>query len=109
MVLVRALMNNFISDLKYRHFIAKFAKCYDVTRASNHFNVSRFFIYKLLNRFDGTIDSLKSKPKRHHKSPNKSKADKYELVRNYPRRNLIFLIIMRTILRPGSRVQMSKF
>ena len=80
-------MNNFISDLKYRLSIVKFAKRYGVTRASDHFNVSRSFIYKLLNRFDGSLDSLKPKSKRPHKSPNESKADEYELIKNYHRRN----------------------
>lgn len=80
-------MNNFISDLKYRLSIVKFAKRYGVTRASDHFNVSRSFIYKLLNRFDGTLDSLKPKSKRPHNSPKESKTDEYELIKNYHRRN----------------------
>ena len=62
-------MNNFISDLKYRHSIIKYANRFGVTRASDHFNVSRSFIYKLLKRFDGTLDSIKPVSKRPHKSP----------------------------------------
>lgn len=80
-------MNNFISDLKYRHSIIKFAKRFGVTRASDHFNVSRSFIYKLLKRFDGTLDSIKPFSKRPHKSPKESKPDEYELIKNYHRRN----------------------
>lgn len=80
-------MNNFISDLKYRHSIIKYAKRFGVTRASDHFNISRSFIYKLLRRFDGSLDSIKPKSKRPHHSPNESKTDEYELIKNYHRRN----------------------
>jgi len=80
-------MKNFISDLKYRHSIIKYANRFGVTRASDHFNVSRSFIYKLLKRFDGSLDSIKPFSKRPHFSPNESKADEYELIKNYHRRN----------------------
>lgn len=63
-------MNNFISDLKYRHSIVKYANRFGVTRAADHFLVSRSFIYKLLKRFDGTLDSIKPisrRPKSHPK------------------------------------------
>lgn len=80
-------MKNFISDLKYRHSIIKYANRFGVTRASDHFNVSRSFIYKLLKRFDGSLDSIKPFSKRPHYSPNESKADEYELIKNYHRRN----------------------
>lgn len=80
-------MNNFISDLKYRHSIIKYANRFGVTRASDHFNVSRSFIYKLLKRFDSSLDSIKPFSKRPHFSPNESKADEYELIKNYHRRN----------------------
>ena len=80
-------MKNFISDLKYRHSIIKYANRFGVTRASDHFNVSRSFIYKLLKRFDGSLDSIKPFSKRHHFSPKESKADEYELIKNYHRRN----------------------
>lgn len=79
-------MKNFISDLKYRHSIIKYANRFGVTRASDHFNVSRSFIYKLLKRFDGSLDSIKPFSKRPHYSPNESKADEYELIKNYHRR-----------------------
>ena len=80
-------MKNFISDLKYRHSIIKYANRFGVTRASDHFNVSRSFIYKLLKRFDSSLDSIKPFSKRPHFSPNESKADEYELIKNYHRRN----------------------
>ena len=81
------LMNNFISDLKYRHSIIKYTNRFGVTRTSDHFNVSRSFIYKILRRFDGTLNSIKPKSKRPHNSSNESKADEYELIKNYNRRN----------------------
>ena len=80
-------MKNFISDLKYRHSIIKYANRFGVTRTSDHFNVSRSFIYKLLKRFDGSLDSIKPFSKRPHYSPKESKADEYELIKNYHRRN----------------------
>ena len=59
-------MKNFISDLKYRHSIIKYANRFGVTRASDHFNASRSFIYKLLKRFDGSLDSIEPFSKRPH-------------------------------------------
>lgn len=51
----------------------------------DHFNISRSFIYKLIRRFDGSLDSIKPKSKRPHHSPNESKTDEYELIKNYHR------------------------
>ena len=80
-------MNNFISDLKYRESIVKYAKKYGATRACDHFNVSRSFIYKLLKRYDGTLNSLKPLSRRPHYSPKESKKDEYELIKNYHKHN----------------------
>lgn len=68
-------MNNFISDLKYRHSIIKYANRFGITRVSDHFNVSRSFIYKILRIFDGTLNSIKPKSKRPHNSPKESKTE----------------------------------
>jgi transposase len=80
-------MNNFITDLKYRLSIVKFANRFGVTRAADHFNVSRSFIYKLLSRFDGTLGSLKPFSKRPMSHPNQTTPDEYDLIKNYCRRN----------------------
>jgi transposase len=80
-------MKNFIYDLKHRLSIIKYANRFGVTRANNHFNVSRSFFYKLLKRFDGSLDSIKPFSKRPHFSPNESKVDEYELIKNYHIRN----------------------
>ncbi len=80
-------MNNFISDLKYRHSIVKYALRFGPTRASDHFNISRSFVYKFINMYDGTLNSLKRKSKRPLHHPNESTKAEYDLIKNYHRRN----------------------
>ena len=80
-------MNNLLSNLKYRHSIVKYAKNHGVTVACYKFNVSRSFVYKLLKRFDGTLDSLKPLSKRPHNIPNESSNEEYGLIKKYIKRN----------------------
>lgn len=81
------IKNNLLTNLKYRESIVKYAKKHNVTRASMNFNVSRSFIYKLINRYDGTSNSLKPHSKRPKHHPNESTESEYKLIRDYVRRN----------------------
>jgi len=81
------IKDNLLSNLKYRQSIVKYAKRYSVTRASMNFNVSRTFIYKLINRYDGSLGSLRPYSKRPHYHPRQSTDAEYQLIRNYIRRN----------------------
>ncbi len=80
-------MNNFISDLRYHHSIVKYAKRFGVTRALDHFNCSRSFIYKLLSKYDGTFVSLKPESKRPKYHPRQTTDEEYTMIKNYHRRN----------------------
>ena len=92
--------DNLLTNLKYRESILKYAKRFNVTRASLNFNVSRTFIYKLLKRYDGTKESLKPLSRRPHKHPNTSTDSEYKLIKDYMRRNhKIGLIILWVKLR----------
>ena len=89
------IKDNLLTNLKYRESIVKYAKRFNVTRASLNFNVSRSFIYKLLKRYDGTKESLKALSKRPLKHPNQSTEAEYKLIKDYVRRNpKIGLIIL---------------
>ncbi len=58
-----------------------------VGQQNNRFEVSRSFIYKLINMYDDSLNSLKRKSKRPSYHPNASTKAEYDLIKNYHRRN----------------------
>lgn len=80
-------MKNHISNLKYKQSVINYASRFGVTNAANKFSVSRSFIYKWRNRYDGSLDSLKELSRRPHHSPNESLNEEYTLIYNHVKRN----------------------
>ncbi len=80
-------MKKSIQDLKYRQSIVKYANRFGVTKASYRYKVSRTFVYRWKNRYDGTLKSLEYKSRRPHTCPNESSQEEYDLIINYARRN----------------------
>ncbi|MFV0498791.1 MAG: hypothetical protein ACK5NF_02000, partial [Bacilli bacterium] len=71
-------MKNHISNLKYKQSVINY---------SSRFGVSCSFIYKWINRYDGSIDSLKELSRRPHLSPNESSNKEYTLIYNHVKLN----------------------
>jgi len=80
-------MKNTTSNLLYKQSVINYASRFGVTKCSIKHGVSKSFIYKWRNRYDGTLDSLKEQSRRPHNSPNESTSDEYTLIENHIRRN----------------------
>lgn len=75
------------SDLNFRKSLVKYANRFGVTKASKEFKVSRSFVYKLLNKYDGTAESLRQMSRRPKYHPKATTHDEYDHITNYTRRN----------------------
>ena len=81
-------MGNSISQkLKYKQSVIKFSFKYGVTKAAIKFGESRRTIYRWIQRYYGTLDSLKDKSRRPHFHPNQHTEEEIKLIRNYKRNN----------------------
>ena len=73
--------------MKYRQSIVRYAQDKGVSRASRKYNKGRSYIYFWLDRYDGTLDSLRNRSKRPHSHPNQQNLEEIKLVRDMRRRN----------------------
>ena len=81
-------MGNSISQkLKYKQSVIKFSFKYGVTKAAIKFGESRRTIYRWIQRYDGTLESLKDKSRRPHFHPNQHTEEEIQLIKNYKRNN----------------------
>ena len=80
-------MNNITQDMKYKQSLICYALKYGVSRAARKYNRCRSYIYRWLNRYDATIESLACHPRRPHSHPNQHTQEELSLIRNMRRRN----------------------
>ena len=56
-------------DLRYRESVVKYAQKYGITKAAVKYRLTRDFVYRWKNRYDGALKSLEYRskaPKRQH-------------------------------------------
>ena len=81
-------MGNSISQkLKYKQSVIKYSYKYGVTKAAIKFNESRRTIYRWIERYDGSLESLKDKSRRPHSHTNQHTEEEMKLIKNYKRNN----------------------
>jgi len=80
-------MNTITQEMKYRQSIVRYAQDKGVSRASRKYNKGRSYIYFWLERYDGTVDSLRNRSRRPHSHPNQQNLEEIKLVRDMRRRN----------------------
>jgi len=80
-------MDSITQDMKRRQSLMIFVHNYGVSQASRRYNRSRSYIYFWLARYDGSIESLKSRSKRPHSHPNQHSPAEIKLIRDMRRRN----------------------
>lgn len=71
----------------YRQSLIRYAQKHGVTQAAIHYRTNRQYIYRWLNRYDGTLQSLADRSHRPHSHPNQHTAEELELIQNMRRRN----------------------
>jgi hypothetical protein len=80
-------MNTVTQRMLFRQSLIKYADKRGVTKAAIRYNVSRQYIYRWKNRYDGTLQSLADQSHRPHSHPNQHTEDEIKLIRDMRRRN----------------------
>ena len=80
-------MATITQDMKYRQSLMKYASTYGVSKASRKYNRARSYIYFWLNRWDGSVESLRPESRRPHYHPNQHTQAELKLIHDMRRRN----------------------
>ena len=80
-------MATITQDMKYKQSLMKYAIAHGVSRASRKYNRSRSYIYFWLNRWDGSVESLRPGSRRPHHHPNEHTLEELKLIHDMRRRN----------------------
>jgi len=73
--------------MKYRQSLIKYAQKNGVTKAAIKYKTNRQYVYRWLNRYDGTIQSLLDRSHRPHSHPNQHTEQELKLISDMRRRN----------------------
>ena len=61
-------MKSITEEMKYRQRLCEYALKYGVTKAARRYHTYRQFVYRQLEKYDGTVRSLALKSRRSHTS-----------------------------------------
>lgn len=74
-------MSIITEEMRYRKRLCEYAIKNGVTRAARQYKTNRQFVYRQLDRYDGTLKSLAFKSRRPHSHPNQHTEEELELIR----------------------------
>ena len=81
-------MNTVTQITRRRQAIIEYSLKKGVTAAARRYNVSRQFVYRWKNRYDGTLESLKDRSHRPHSHPNQHTEAEIKLIENMRKKNM---------------------
>ena len=71
----------------YRQYLIKYAIKHGITRVAALYATTRQYVYRLMKRYDGSLESLRDKSRRPRHNPNEHSHAEFSLIRNMLRRN----------------------
>lgn len=74
-------------EMRYRERLCKYAQTHGVTKAARRYHTNRQFVYRQLQKYDGTVQSLALKSRRPHSHRNQHTEDELTIIRRMYRRN----------------------
>jgi len=80
-------MASITQDLKFKQSVIKCSERHGVSYAARLYKTTRQWIYYWLKRYDGTLESLKEKPRTPHSHPNQHTYEELKLIADTRRRN----------------------
>lgn len=83
-------MKSITEEMKYRQRLCEYALKYGVTKAARRYHTYRQFVYRQLEKYDGTVQSLALRSRRPHTSPNSHTDDELKLIKRMLKRNGIY-------------------
>ena len=81
------VMKTVTQTMRYRQALIKYSLKYGVTKAAIRYKTNRQYVYRWLNRYDGTLQSLADKSHRPHHHPNEHTPEELKLIADMRRRN----------------------
>ena len=86
-MLSKSAMSTVTQITRRRQAIIEYSKNKGVTAAARRYNVSRQYIYRWRNRYNGTLESLKDRSHRPHSHPKQHTPEELKLIENMRKRN----------------------
>ena len=80
-------MNSITQDILYKQSVVKYSLRHGVTRGAIKFKMHRKTIYRWIERYDGTAESLKNKSRRPHSLPKEHTKEEIKMIKNYKYKN----------------------
>lgn len=80
-------MATITQDMRYRLSLIRFAQKFGVSKAAVRYRTNRQYIYRWLNRYDGSWDSLRCRSRRPHSHPTQHSSEELKLISDMRRRN----------------------
>ena len=80
-------MATITQDVLFRLSVVNYAKKHGVTKAARRYKTNRQYVYRWLNRYDGSRESLQDRSRRPHHHPNEHTPEELKLIRDMHRRN----------------------
>lgn len=74
-------------DVNYRYSLVCYAKKHGVTKTAIKYHTNRQYVYRWLDRYDGTLESLEYRSRRPHHHPNEHTGKEAKLIKDMRRRN----------------------
>lgn len=74
-------------EMRYRQRLCEYAIKYGVTKVARRYHTYRQFVYRQLEKYDGSVRSLELKSRKPHSSPNAHTHEELKLIKNMLRRN----------------------
>jgi transposase len=71
----------------FRQSLINYSLKHTVIKAAIKYNTNRQYVYRWLNRYDGTLQSLADRSHRPHSHPNQHKPEELKLIADMRRRN----------------------
>ena len=69
-------------EMNFRKKMCDYAKKHGVTRAARNYHTNRRFVYRQLDKYDGTARSLALKSRRPHNHPNSHTEEERKLLKH---------------------------
>lgn len=80
-------MDKITQDGYWRQRVIKYAQRHGATAAALRNRISRKTVYKWMQRYDGTVESLKDRPRTPHRSPKAQTPGEIKLVKRYAKKH----------------------
>lgn len=74
-------MSIITEEMRYRKRLCEYAKKHGVTKAARKYHTNRQFVYRQLEKYDGTLKSLALKSRRPHSHPNAHTEEELNLIK----------------------------